>query len=44
MIYVGIDVASKKHDCYITTDKDLSKRKINILHKFQTFLIIFIKC
>ena len=28
MIYVGIDVASKKHDCYITSDEALSSGKL----------------
>lgn len=28
MIYVGIDVASKKHDCYIMSDNDLKSGKL----------------
>lgn len=40
MIYVGIDVASNKHDCYITSDNDLSSGKLltinNDLNGFTT--------
>lgn len=40
MIYVGIDVASKKHDCYITSDNNLSSGKLitinNDLNGFVT--------
>ena len=28
MIYVGIDVASKKHDCFITSDTNLNSGEL----------------
>ena len=38
MIYVGIDVASKKHDCFIMSDKDAnSNLLITIENDIQGF-------
>ncbi len=40
MIYVGIDIASKKHDCYIAKAKNLEQGKLltikNDLNGFTT--------